>query len=61
MNWQDIGIGIDDLYRNEDGDLRLKPDICSYSKPKDIEDCQCCLWFDGYLGECQNPELKEGK
>lgn len=53
MNLEDIGIGIDDLYRNDDGDLRMKPDdICPHADPPEAE-CEFCFWFDGDSESCR--------
>ena len=48
-----IGIGPDDTYRNDDGELRLKPDICHHSDPPYLEECWGCFWFDGDTGDCR--------
>ena len=50
---ESIGIGLDDLYRNEDGELRMIPDLCRLSG---LEDCCYCHWFSDDIGECSHPK-----
>ena len=53
INLTDIGISLDDIYRNEDGELRLKDyDYCCFSNPPYLQECEDCIYFDEPESRC---------
>lgn len=58
---ESIGIGPDDLYINESGNLDLIPTpTCRHSDPAWVEDCPDCKWFEPSTEECGHKE-QEGR
>jgi len=56
----DLGIGPDDVYRNESGELRLKEaPYCSHSEPEWVEFCDDCHWFNIDTEECRSEDRKK--
>ena len=53
---ESVGIGEGDLYRDENGDLKIKPNYCPHSEPEGLEDCWTCFWYDGSREICRRAE-----